>query len=55
LPLPPLPAQVAGWPGDLLSGVFPEHAMFQEYWQMARSDGFMPPEHVLRMRRGKSN
>ena len=41
-------------PGELLAGV-PEHAVFQDYWRMARSDGFMPPEHVLRMRSGKSN
>ncbi|MES2859707.1 MAG: FMN-binding glutamate synthase family protein [Pseudomonadota bacterium] len=42
-------------PGELLSGVLPEHAVFQDFWEMARSDGFMPPEHVLRMRSGKSN
>ncbi len=41
-------------PGELLAGL-PEHAVFQDYWRMARSDGFMPPEHVLRMRSGKSN
>ncbi|RZA19739.1 MAG: FMN-binding glutamate synthase family protein [Lysobacteraceae bacterium] len=41
-------------PGDLLSGI-PDHAVFQDFWQAARSDAFMPPENVLRLRSGKSN
>ncbi len=40
-------------PGDLLDGV-PGHAVFKDYWQDARSDAFMPPAHVLRLRSGKS-
>ena len=40
--------------GELLTGI-PEHAVFQDFWRMSRSDGFMPPDHVLRMRSGKSN
>ena len=42
-------------PGDLLGGRIPEHAVFQDFWQAARSDAFMPPEHVMRLRSGKSN
>ena len=42
-------------PGDLLGGRIPEHAVFQDFWQAARSDAFMPPENVLRLRSGKAN
>ena len=42
-------------PGELLGGHIPEHAVFQDFWQAARSDAFMPPENVLRLRSGKSN
>ena len=42
-------------PGELLGGGIPEHAVFQDFWQAARSDAFMPPENVLRLRSGKSN
>ena len=42
-------------PGELLGGRIPEHAVFQDFWQASRSDAFMPPEHVLRLRSGKSN
>ena len=42
-------------PGELLGGRIPEHAVFQEFWQAARSDAFMPPQNVLRLRSGKSN
>ena len=42
-------------PGELLGGHIPEHAVFQEFWQAARSDAFMPPQNVLRLRSGKSN
>lgn len=42
-------------PGDLLGGRIPEHAVFQDFWQASRSDAFMPPEHVMRLRSGKSS
>ena len=42
-------------PGELLGGRIPEHAVFQDFWQAARSDAFMPPENVLRLRSGKAN
>ena len=42
-------------PGELLGGRIPEHAVFQDFWQAARSDAFMPPENVLRLRFGKAN
>ena len=42
-------------PGELLGGRIPEHAVFKDFWQASRSDAFMPPEHVMRLRSGKSN
>jgi glutamate synthase domain-containing protein 2 len=42
-------------PGELLGGRIPEHAVFQDFWQASRSDAFMPPEHVMRLRSGKSS
>ncbi len=39
--------------GELLAGI-PGHAVFQEYWQPARSDSFTPPPQVLSLRRGKA-
>ena len=41
--------------GELLGGRIPEHAVFQDFWQAARSDAFMPPENVLRLRSGKAS
>ena len=41
-------------PGELLGGRIPEHAAFQDFWQAAHSDAFMPPNHVKRLRSGKS-
>ena len=41
-------------PGDLLGGRIPDHAVFQEFWAGARSDAFLPPEHMLRLRAVKS-
>jgi len=41
-------------PGDLLGGRIPGHAVFQDFWKAARSDAFMPPENVLRLRSGKA-
>ena len=41
-------------PGELLTGRLPEHAVFREFWHQARSDAFMPPAHVARLRSGKS-
>ena len=38
--------------GELLAGI-PDHAVFKDFWQPARSDGFMPPPHVLSLRSGK--
>ncbi|MGV8922115.1 MAG: FMN-binding glutamate synthase family protein [Thermomonas sp.] len=38
--------------GELLAGI-PDHAVFKDFWQPARSDGFMPPPHVLSLRTGK--
>ena len=42
-------------PGELMGGRIPEHAVFKDFWQASRSDAFMPPEHVMRLRSGKSN
>ena len=42
-------------PGDLLGGRIPGHAVFQDFWQASRSDAFKPPEHVMRLRSGKSS
>ncbi len=41
-------------PGELLGGRIPAHAVFRDFWQAARSDAFLPPESVLRLRSGKS-
>ncbi|MDI1253537.1 FMN-binding glutamate synthase family protein [Thermomonas sp.] len=38
--------------GELLAGI-PDHAVFEDFWQHARSDSFMPPPHVLSLRSGK--
>jgi hypothetical protein len=40
--------------GELLAGI-PDHAVFEDFWQHARSDSFMPPPHVLSLRSGKCN
>jgi glutamate synthase domain-containing protein 2 len=40
-------------PGELLRHV-PEHAVFETFWAEARSDSFVPPERVRRMRESKS-
>ena len=42
-------------PGELLGGRLPEHAVFREFWQQARSDAFMPPAHVARLRESKAS
>ena len=42
-------------PGELLGGRLPEHAVFREFWQQARSDAFMPPAHVARLRDSKAS
>ena len=42
-------------PGALLGGRLPEHAVFREFWQQARSDAFMPPAHVARLRDSKAS
>jgi glutamate synthase domain-containing protein 2 len=41
-------------PGELLAGGVSEHAVFRDYWAMARSDAFAPPDGMLRMRGSKS-
>ena len=41
-------------PGDLLDGRIPRHAVFQDFWQAARSDAFVPPAKVARARSGQS-
>ena len=42
-------------PGDLLGGRLPDHAVFHDFWQQARSDAFMPPAHVARLWASKSS
>ena len=42
-------------PGDLLGGRLPEHAVFRDFWQQARSDAFVPPAHVARLRASKAS
>jgi glutamate synthase domain-containing protein 2 len=42
-------------PGELLGGRIPGHAVFADFWAAARSDAFMPPGNVLRLRTGKAN
>ncbi len=39
-------------PGELLEQV-PEHAVFRDFWPGARSDSFVPPEHVRSLRASK--
>lgn len=41
-------------PGDLI-GKVPEHAVFQAFWEEARSDSFAPPPRVKAMRASKSH
>jgi hypothetical protein len=41
-------------PGELLAGGVSEHAVFRDYWALARSDAFAPPDGMLRMRGSKS-
>ncbi|MBL8263038.1 MAG: FMN-binding glutamate synthase family protein [Xanthomonadaceae bacterium] len=41
-------------PGELLSGGVSEHAVFRDYWALARSDAFSPSDAMLRMRGSKS-
>jgi glutamate synthase domain-containing protein 2 len=40
-------------PGELLSRI-PEHAVFKDFWALARSDSFAAPERVQAMRSAKS-
>ncbi|GAB1407319.1 hypothetical protein MASR1M8_12380 [Thermomonas brevis] len=40
-------------PGELLDGRIPRHAVFQDFWQAARSDVFVPPAQVARSRGGQ--
>jgi glutamate synthase domain-containing protein 2 len=39
-------------PGELLAGV-PDHAVFQNFWALSRSDSFMAPEQVRSLRASK--
>ena len=40
-------------PGELLGGRLPEHAVFRNFWQVARSDAFAPPVNVGSARPGQ--
>lgn len=40
-------------PGELLGGRLPEHAVFRNFWQVARSDAFAPPANVGSARPGQ--
>ncbi len=40
-------------PGELLERI-PEHAVFRNFWSVARSDSFAAPERVLAMREAKA-
>ena len=40
-------------PGELLEGRVPEHAVFRNFWQVARSDAFAPPAKVGSARPGQ--
>ena len=40
-------------PGELLEGRVPEHAVFRNFWQVARSDAFAPPANVGSARPGQ--
>ena len=40
-------------PGELLDGRVPEHAVFRNFWQVARSDAFAPPANVGSARPGQ--
>ncbi|MDE2407487.1 MAG: FMN-binding glutamate synthase family protein [Xanthomonadaceae bacterium] len=42
-------------PGVLLRDEDPGHAVFRDYWNDARSDSFMPPANVIRLRSSKSS
>lgn len=42
-------------PGVLLRGEDPGHAVFHDFWRVARSDAFMPPANVLHLRSSKSS
>lgn len=42
-------------PGELLGGRLPEHAVFHDFWAEARSDAFMPPANVARLRASKAS
>ncbi len=39
--------------GELLDGVSTNHAVFREFWDVARSDSFAPPEKVRALRGGR--
>ena len=40
-------------PGELLGGRLPGHAVFRNFWQVARSDAFAPPANVGSARPGQ--
>ncbi|MEN1940226.1 FMN-binding glutamate synthase family protein [Luteimonas sp. MJ246] len=42
-------------PGELLAGVPERHAVFKNFWEMARAGTFAPPPRVLEMRTSKSH
>ncbi len=41
-------------PGQLLAGEVPDHAVFQAFWAVSRSDTFAAPGRVMEMRASKS-
>ena len=41
-------------PGELLGGRTSDHAVFRDYWSLARTDAFAPPEELLRRRGSKA-
>ncbi len=41
-------------PGDLIDGRISDHAVFRDYWSLARSDAFAPPADLLRRRGSKA-
>lgn len=41
-------------PGELLGGKLPEHAVFQAFWDLARTDSFTAPKTVSELRLSKT-
>jgi len=41
-------------PGELLGGRISDHAVFHDYWALARPDTFAPPERMSTLRGSKA-